>query len=79
MAEEFSLKTRGNNIVVDMPGTPYRVWPKTCGQLPKTNDPLAGITTCRFHEIGLAPHHREGARARLGRLGALGAMEERQA
>jgi len=57
MTEDILIETHGNNIVVGMPGTSYRVRyrrPNGGGrqlvayQLPKADDPLAGITSANF-------------------------------
>jgi hypothetical protein len=62
MAEEILVETRGNNILVDMPGTSYRVRYRkpnsgrlvVAYQLPKADDPLAGITIAHFMKLASA-------------------------
>ena len=60
MTEDILIETHGNNIVVAMPGTSYRVRyrrPNGGGrqlvayQLPKADDPLAGITSANFMKL----------------------------
>ena len=60
MTEDILIETHGNNIVVGMPGTSYRVRyrrPNGGGrqlvayQLPKADDPLAGITSANFMKL----------------------------
>ena len=60
MAEEILIETRGNNIVVDMPGTrrnrvryrrPNSGRQLVAHQLPKADDPLAGITSAHFMKL----------------------------
>ena len=59
MVEEILIETRGNNLVVDMPGTSYRIRYRrpnsgrqlVAYQLPKTDDPLAGITSAHFMKL----------------------------
>jgi len=54
MAEEIVIDTRGNNIVVDMPGTSYRVRyrrPNSGRQLVAYQLPLAGITSAHFVKL----------------------------
>jgi hypothetical protein len=60
MTEDILIETHGNNIVVAIPGTSYRVRyrrPNGGGrqlvayQLPKADDPLAGITSTNFMKL----------------------------
>ena len=59
MVEEILIETRGNNIVVDVPGTSHRIRYRrpnsdrqlVAYQLPKTDDPLAGITSAHFMKL----------------------------
>ena len=59
MAEEIVIDTSGNNIVVGMSGTSYRVRYRrpnsgrqlVAYQLPKADDPLAGITSAHFVKL----------------------------
>jgi hypothetical protein len=59
VTQDIIVETHGNCIVVDMPGTSYRVRyrrPSSGRQLiayglPKTDDPTAGITSAYFMDL----------------------------